>query len=766
MGKNSWPAGGCLVYCMGYMPADSTYDAPAVLAPDGVERRKNRQSRTFRLLVVFVYALLAAAAVIIFGGLAYAAQQPGISGNLLFALMSASVLILLVFFLYIGRHFLLLFLERRGRLKRSRLPFRFLGIFSIIAVFPTLIIASFAFFMLNLGMETWFSGKVNAALENSLQIAQAYLDEHERNILLEVSALARDQELRDATFLMDPLVIQEFLQAEARRRNLLDLSLFTNQGTLIATTGTLQHLASTISTFIHDARGAVDQAGRAPHAFTEYDKQQVVALAPVGSGLWLAAARDIHPKVVARIDQTEAVYQEYFTLVRNRGYIRWFFGLLLGVMALGTLVAAVWVGLRLANRIVRPITELVHATNRVSAGQMDIRLPPRDDDEMGILTQSFNRMTQQLKQNRELVEKKNKELDRRRKTMEALLTGVSAGVFAVDAAGVIQTTNPTAHGQLGLQINQTLADYSPELAHAVAEYAEDPIPLKQKQIKLLVAAEPRTFLVRMVAQKNGEGEVTTIVVTMDDITPLLSAQKTAAWADVARRLAHEIKNPLTPIQLSAERLQRKYSKQLDAESRDLFVDLTKTIIQQTEDMRSMLNEFSDFARMPAAKMAPHKLMDIVKQAVFLEESAQGDIAFELDVDAPAAEAMVVCDRAHLNQTLTNILENAINSIKERVGDNLMPGKVKIVVKMSQDDTLLVTVQDNGKGIPADVDIDQLFDPYVTTRQKGTGLGLAIVRRVIEEHGGQVRLLRCAEGARVEITLPVKQEGIKNDDQNQ
>ena len=749
------------------MLANQTNDAPAVLAPGGIERRKPRKSRVFRFMVGFVYTLLAMAAVLVFGALAYAAQQPGISGNLLFALMSASVLILLVFFLYIGRHFLLLFLERRGRLKRARLPFRFLGIFTIIAVFPTLVIANYAFFMMNGGMETWFSGKVNAALENSLQVAQAYLDEHEKNILLEVSALAKDSELRDATFLMDPLVIQEFLQEEARRRNLLDLSLFTNKGTLIATTGTLQRLAPTISTFIQDGRNvAADQAGRVPHAFTEYEKEQVVALAPVGSSLWLAAARDIHPKVVSRIDQTEAVYQEYFTLLKNRDYIRWFFGLLLAVMALATLVAAVWVGLRLATQIVRPITELVHATNRVSAGDMDIRLPPRDDDEMGILTQSFNRMTQQLKQNRELVDKKNKELDRRRKTMEALLTGVSAGVFAVDADGVIQTTNPTAHGQLGLQVNQTLADFSPELAEAVAEYREDPIPLKQQQIKLMVGEEPRTFLVRMVAQKNGDGEVTTVVVTMDDITPLLSAQKTAAWADVARRLAHEIKNPLTPIQLSAERLQRKYGKQMDEDARELFVELTNTIIRQTEDMRSMLNEFSDFARMPAAKMEPQRMVDIVRQAVFLEESAQSDIQFEMDIDPDVQDAIVICDRVHLNRTVTNILENAINSIKERVGDNLMPGKVKIVVKMSQNDTLQIAVQDNGKGIPADVDIDQLFDPYVTTRQKGTGLGLAIVRRVMEEHGGQVRLLRCEEGARVELTLPVQKEGIKNYDQDQ
>ena len=335
----------------------------------------------------------------------------------------------------------------------------------------------------------------------------------------------------------------------------------------------------------------------------------------------------------------------------------------------------------------------MHATNKVSAGELDIRLEPHDDDEMGILTQSFNRMTQQLKQNRSLLERKNKEIDARRKTMEAVLTGVSAGILAVDADGTIQTINKSAKELLRTDTGEKLEGM---LAEAFKEFMDKPKELWQKNMQLDQEGRILSLLVRMVPQRIGGGEITSVVMTFDDVSPLMSAQKVAAWSDIARRLAHEIKNPLTPIQLSAERLKRKYLKTMAESDKELFQQLTETIIRQTEDMRSMLNEFSDFARMPTPVFEDQSVLQILDEVLLLEKTGRTDINFETDIQIKEDDAVISCDRSHLSRVFTNVIENAVNAIHERDVEKNSTGELKIVVKMSQDGKLSINVLDNGR----------------------------------------------------------------------
>jgi two-component system nitrogen regulation sensor histidine kinase NtrY len=674
-------------------------------------------------------------------------NDPETTGPVLLTLINANILLVMLFALYIGRKLVLMFLERRGRLRRSRLPLRFLGIFSVLAVMPALLVAGYALYMLNQGLEAWFSQKVTQALEGSLQVAQAYLDEHEKALLIEAQALAKDPSIAAPNFLLDPLAMQDILLHEQEVRGLDELSLYDDSGILISSSVQGKLAAIDLLTML----GSDD---RRPKALTDYNERRVIALVPVKGSNWLLTSRGIHPSVVARMDETEEAYKEYYGLLKDRGRIRLVFTLFLLVLVFATLAGAIWAGLRLANRIVKPVTELVHATNKVSAGNLDVRLIPHDDDEMGILTQSFNRMTQQLKNNRTLVEKKNRELDNRRRTMEAVLTGVSAGVIALTPQGTVQTANRIARESLNLQAGKGIEALPDELRYMFEAFMKNPQDLRQQQVRLEQEGETKTLLVRMVPQWLGVGKIAAIIVTFDDITPLLSAQKMAAWSDVARRLAHEIKNPLTPIQLSAERLRRKYSDKVGKENQELFQQLTETIVHQTEEMRRMLNEFSDFARMPTPVFQQENLLDILDEAILLEETARADIVFKTDYQVPQEEAALVCDRSHINRIITNVLENSINAINERKGKKLPKGEIKIVVKMSQDDRLSVTVLDNGLGLPEDVAVDQLFDPYITTRKQGTGLGLAIVRRVMDEHDGQVKLSRRSEGGTsVELVLP-------------
>lgn len=398
---------------------------------------------------------------------------------------------------------------------------------------------------------------------------------------------------------------------------------------------------------------------------------------------------------------------------------------------------AVWMGLSFATRMVAPISRLVEASDKVGQGNLNARVPSQtSSDEIGILSRAFNRMTRQLQNQQRALIDTNEQLDERRRFSEAVLSGVSAGVIGLDLKFRVTLPNPVACEFLGANQaaveGKNIGKLIPELGPLLAELLQAPETSGlQAQINVLRSGIARTLLVR-ISTETSEGNVTGYVVTFDDISDQLHDQRTAAWADVARRIAHEIKNPLTPIQLSAERLQRKYEGEITSDP-GVFRQCTETIIRQVGDLRRMVDEFSSFARMPAPLFRIEDISDVVRQALFMQQV--GSPAIDFEFSSPEQAPLLVCDGRLIAQALTNLIKNAVESVNSRQSGD--PGEIKVTV-LSNEEHLEIAVEDNGPGLPGDL-AQRLTEPYVTTRVKGTGLGLAIVRKIMEDHGGSLIL---------------------------
>ena len=571
------------------------------------------------------------------------------SGFMYLLLLNANLLLLAGILVFIGRRVALMFIERRKGLIGTRMHVRLMGVFSLVAVMPTVLVSVCAIFLINQGIEAWFSQRVTRALDGSLEVAQAYFREHGNRLLSEAEAIARDPALRTPGFLLDSEAVRPLLRQEQTERGLSEIALYSAGGELVAYAGDVLPAAPSVEmlqTFM-----STDMGGR---VLVRHTEGRIVAISRVNSELFLVLTRWLHPSVLAHLDDTRAAFQEYYELRSERDMMRYILIFMLILLMFVSLAWAIWAGFKMAGRVVRPVTALVHATNEVSAGDFDVHVDPMDDDELGILTQAFNRMTRQLRENRALLERKNRELDDRRKMTEAVFTGVTAGVMSLDDGGTIKLTNKTARELLGVRVGARLGNAVPELQSMLEQLLNGHDDLSQQQVRIkLEDGRSLTLLVRMVPQRVGGGKIAAVVITFDDITELLGAQRLAAWSDVARRIAHEIKNPLTPIQLSAERLKRKYGKQIE-DDKETFLSLTDTISRQVEDMRRLVNEFSDFARMPAADFAEHDLVHIINDLLVLERSARPGITFESSLPASVP---LVCDRAQMSRVLTNLVEN-------------------------------------------------------------------------------------------------------------
>jgi two-component system nitrogen regulation sensor histidine kinase NtrY len=760
--------------------------------PVAGDRRQPRRGRhpIFRWLRFGFVVVLSLCFLGLLGVMLVAGKWPGLGGAAYLALIDINVVLLVLLSLYIIRRLVLMLLDRRGKLRGWRLHYKVLAIFVFLAVIPAIGVGGTAIFLLNQGIESWFASRVSVALEGGRQVAEGYLQESRSSLMSDVVAMSRDPMWQLPPLLLGRNILEGWLRTQLATKRLDELYLADSDGQVLASgTGFLpvggNYLPQDVMTYMQETMQAAAQPGAAsksrlamPQAvgqvFEQNGGQSLSAIMPLKGGLWLVAERRLNAGMLARIGEIAAAYNSYVELSVERHHIKTIMTLSLLVMLAGTLAGAVWTGIRLANKVVQPVTMLVHGTNRVSAGDLTVRLEPRDDDELGVLTQAFNRMTLQLANNRDLLERKNHELDERRRFMEAVLTGVTAGVVAVDAMGIVRVANQSAQTMLKLGVGTQLDKSVPELADVIKTVADGMKDVSQhgrgsvaqREVKVTLAeGDTRTLLVRLVMLGDKNSHVhhddirRGVVLTFDDVTPLIRAQRLAAWQDVARRLAHEIKNPLTPIQLSAERLKRRYLAKLPDEDKDLFRQLTDTIVQQSEEMRRMTNEFSDFARMPQARLEPENILNVLDDVVVLQRSrgGEGHLKVEYATHYGVPKATVLMDKGQMIRVFTNLLENAYNAIAEREGTNLPQGEVQIVVQKTQPGIVGVEIQDNGRGLPDTVEVDTLFDPYVTTRKGGTGLGLAIVKKVMDEHGGTVRLLRRkGGGTTVELAFPVNE----------
>ena len=654
-----------------------------------------------------------------------------------------------------------LWAQRRSGAAGSRLHVRLVTIFSAIAIVPAIIVAIFAAVSLNLGMEAWFSERVRTALDNSVNVAQAYVKEHAQTIISDIIPVAADLNTQGPKLKDDPGRFGEFLEQEAKAHLLPAISIIDSKGTVLITTK---------QPWVPEL-GAVTPADIAQAnqnkvvLLTEANDRFVSALMRLDAFVdaYLLVSRNVDPKVLEYQQNTNAAVSEYNRLSQNRSDIQLNFVVLYIIVALLILLAAVWLGLWAANRIVAPIGRLVGAAERVTEGDLGARVAVgRNDDELGSLSHAFNRMTSQLEGQRNALVDANRQLDARRRFTEAMLAGVSAGVVGLNGEGRITLINRTASQLLNAAPEEVEGHHysqcMPEIAALIRRAMSEPASRASGQADVKRDGVVRHLNVQ-VSSEAGEKEHG-FVVTFDDISDLVSAQRTAAWADVARRIAHEIKNPLTPIQLSAERLKRKYADEVTSDP-EVFKQCTDTIIRQVNDIGRMVDEFSSFARMPAPVIHMESAQELVRQSVFLQRVASPQATFE--VKAPKETIHFECDGRLVSQALTNVLKNAVEAIMSRKekGDDA-PGHITVDVTADAK-RVVIAVRDNGIGLPKE-HRHRLTEPYVTTRVKGTGLGLAIVRKILEDHSGELTLEDAPDetpGAVVRMAFPLRQR-VKKD----
>jgi two-component system nitrogen regulation sensor histidine kinase NtrY len=649
--------------------------------------------------------------------------------------------------------------RRRGR-AAARLHVRIVLLFSFIAAMPAIVMAIIASITLDKGLDRWFAERTEAIVDTSRAVAQAYVQEHSRVLALDLVAIAGEFNRVAPDIEANADVIASYLANQARLRSLSAIQLMRRDRSVVVKGATSTNLEvppppENIFAGLDDGEPSLIAPG------TTNLVGGVIKLTGF-EDLYLYLARPIDARVTRYLRLTEENAAEYQQLQENRFGVQVAFAILFVGVSLVVLLSAIWIGLGFARSLVSPIRRLIGAAQEVSAGNLDVRVPARGSaGDISSLAVTFNRMTSQLKSQRDDLIAANDAMDERRRFTEAVLSGVSAGVIGLDADGKVTLMNRSASAALDIDeielAGRPLAKALPVFADVLEEARQRSRGPARAQIQLSRNGEQRTFNVQVTQERSG-GVLEGLVVTLDDITDLMAAQRRSAWADVARRIAHEIKNPLTPIQLSAERLKRRFGPRVDEDDRKVFDQCTDTIVRQVGDIRRMVDEFSGFARMPKAVMEPRDLREVIREAVFLQEVGNPNTRFELDL--PDEPVTVSIDHRLVTQALTNVVKNAAESIEAAGRLDHEPGIITVRVNGSAQEAV-IEVEDNGRGLPVE-DRERLLEPYMTTREKGTGLGLAIVRKIMEEHGGSIALLDASAvasggtGAMVRLTFPVSQ----------
>ncbi|ONF97592.1 sensor histidine kinase [Sphingomonas jeddahensis] len=640
------------------------------------------------------------------------------------------VALLLVSNLVPGVALMMLFGRRIARRRAARSPVggegrlhvRLVALFSIVAAVPMVLVTIAASLLFQYGVQFWYSDRARGVFENATTLTRTsynqILQRWQEATVTMASDIASELDQRP---IEDPQ-FRAFLFQQTYFRSLSEALLFQ-----VSPKGELQTLAFVNPYDLDLARQVSAEAvgalreGQQSKVTVTGDRIQTVARLPGSSRIFLYAARVTNPKeMTTQTERAEAALANYRALLVRARTLQLRFNAALLLLSLLIVGVAVWIALAVADRLVRPVAELVDAARRVEGGDLAARVQEtRDRDEVGTLSNAFNRMTERLEEQNHALVTANAQLDNRRALIEAVMSGVSAGVVSIAPDRTIRLINSSAQMLLGLAdppIGRPLASIAPELERLLDGTAREAI------IQLTAAGEARTLAVRIA--RDGTGPI----LTFDDITQQLLDQRRAAWSDVARRIAHEIKNPLTPIQLAAERLQRRYGGKVE-EGDTTFSRLTETIVRQVGDLRRMVDEFSSFARMPKPVFREESLVDVARQTMFLHEVAHAAIRFEIRHDEPGP--MLVCDRRQIGQALTNIVKNAVEAI-EATGRN--EGAIVMEV-LEEDHRAIITVADDGVGLPPER--DRIVEPYMTTRARGTGLGLAIVKKIVEEHFGTI-----------------------------
>ncbi len=649
--------------------------------------------------------------------------------------------------------------QRRQKSAGSRLHLRLTGVFSAMSLLPTATVAVFAVLSINMGFEAWFSDRVQGVIEDSLEAAQAYEQEQVRGLREDITVLATGLETFRRSAINDTQRLRQKLSdaQENMQRGLKEAFIIDNQGDLILR-GNRSYLFDYEEPSEDQIRAAIRDIVIIPDILNN-ELRALTYLNGFGSH-FLLVSRVIDGNLFALLDETQAAGQFYQQLESQRGASLFRFGVIYLIFAVLLIAASVFAALFFAERLSRPIGRLTGAAQKVGDGALETRVVEEEgDDEISQLSKYFNQMTQQLEKQRETLLESTEQIELRGRMFDSVLSSVTSGVLGLDAEGRVSFVNKSAERLLGGQAipeNTSLSAAAPEFFPLFERLRQTKNETLQEELKTVRAGQLENLLVRVGRRRNEKGQLEGYVIAFDDVTDLVSAQRSAAWGDVARRIAHEIKNPLTPIQLSAERIRRKFAPKLSDES-DELERMTDVIVRQTSDLRHIIDEFSRFARLPQPKKSKEDLVAIAKSAVLLQENGQPNIHFKSNIPFDVLE--ISLDATMISQALTNLLKNAGEAIETRrnkLGIEIV-GEIRVGIE-ERGDVVAIIVDDNGIGLPQDR--ARLFEPYVTTREKGTGLGLAIVKKIVEEHGGALALddapaFGSAQyfGARVIILLP-------------
>ncbi|NBX74803.1 MAG: PAS domain-containing sensor histidine kinase [Alphaproteobacteria bacterium] len=714
-----------------------------------------RRVKFHRRLTVVLLAAVIAAAMVTYAALADVLPFR-LDASAMTALLILDVFLLLLITVMAGTKIWKLIQIRRQNKAGSRLHVRLVSVFALF-VASSLVVAVFAALFFYFGVQAWFSDKVSTAINESLAVAEAYMKEHQQNIRADALDLANILDREAVRLKLYPELMNQLIDAQANARNLSEAVVFDSDGRIVARSRWSYAISFEPLT---ELVGKANQGDVVLVVSSDAERIRALVRLENYPDTYLFVGRFVEPQVLAHMATTQDAVRQYSQLEGRRSDLQITITMIFLIVAALLLMAAVWFGLNFASRLVRPISELMAAAERVRGGDLSARVPlntdDETDDELLLLGRAFNRMTEQLDTQREDLVAANRLIDRRRRFTEAVLSSVPAGVMGVDQRGHITLINQMALQLLGLPeadkvVGRPVADIFPEI-HEMAASLSRTQRVRESQIEVTKKSDNemslgKTFFIRMAADVT-DHELRGYVVTLDDLSELQSAQRKAAWADVARRIAHEIKNPLTPIQLAAERLNRKYLSEISSDP-ETFTRLTDTIVRQVDELRRMVEEFSAFARMPQPMMQPADLRQLCQDVGVLYAHSNTHIAIRLDM--PETPVMMSLDRGQISQVLNNLIKNAMEATEARLQDQPQPqGQIVVSLRHTPQQEIVLTVSDNGKGLPKE-DRERLTEPYVTTRAKGTGLGLAIVKKIVEDHSGRLILGDDPSGgARVEI----------------
>lgn len=702
------------------------------------------------------------------------------SGRIL-PLIYLDLILMLLLGVIIVKKLVELWVERRRGAAGSRLHIQIAALFAFVTTTPGICVTVFSALFFDQGVKTWFSEPVRHALEESHNVAEAYVTEHSHLIVQDAMQI-RDNLAPHIHALQEmPDVLSSYLTEWSEAKKLDEALVFDGYGNVIARSAlTFTLNFETVLRVETDLQNAFEKAKSGEVVVVsskKKDRVRVLVKIDETADLYLYVGTKIDAEVFKHVIQTQSGIQEYQRLDAQLSGLQITFIMLFGVVALLLLLASVWAGLTIANLFVKPISRLIVAAEEVSHGNLEVQVSTEGplNNELGNLSQAFNRMIHQLKNQRHDLIKASSQIDQRRQFMEAVLSRITAGVISVDKQGAITLINLRARELLDFQEASTLStphaknliDVAPELYNLLSEFDQSTEEIFSRQITLFRQGKIQILQV-VIVRDQSRRKRSGYILTFDDVTPLLMAQKKAAWSDVARKIAHEIKNPLTPIQLSAERLKRKYLKEIHSDPQT-FQQCIDTIIRQVAQIGNLVAEFSGFARMPEPVLHSENIIELVKQSLFLQQQAHPTIQFNLQAaDGNEEKGLLVnCDANQMGQVLTNLLQNSINALtlesftnrkKMQKNENLMNSpfsspQINVTIKRIEAKCQIV-IEDNGPGFPLE-GRERLTEPYYTTHDRGTGLGLAIVAKIVDDHRGKLELGESSlGGAKVVIELPI------------